>query len=80
MNKTLLIIIDAIVVIALLVVAIIYWTHQAGQLPHWFPGYSAGSTTVHVKHGIAALIVALAAAAYGWFASGPKTADTSSKE
>ena len=73
MNKTLIILIDAIVVIALLVIAVVYGTHQANQLPHWFPGYSASDKLVHFKHGLGALIVALAAAAYGWFATGPKS-------
>jgi hypothetical protein len=77
MNKTLLLVVDGIIVIALLVVAVVYWTHPANQLPGWFPGHSATSTTVHVKHGLAAVIVALAAAAYGWFATGPKASDGS---
>lgn len=72
MNKSLLIILDGILVVALLIVAGIYFTHQAGQLPHWFPGYSAGSSTVHIKHGLASVIVAIGVGVYGWFATGPK--------
>ena len=72
MNKSLLIVIDVVIVITLLVVAGVYFTHQAGQLPSWFPGYSAGSSTIHVKHGLAAVIVAIGAAIFGWFATGPK--------
>ena len=79
MNKSLILIVDGIIVVALLVVAGIYWTHSANHLPHWFPGYSATSTTVHVKHGLAVVVVALAAAAYGWFATGPKDAAESSR-
>lgn len=74
MNKKLLITVDVIVVIALVVVAIVYWTHAANQLPHWFPGYSASDGAVHFKHGLGAILVALAVAAYGWFATGPKPA------
>lgn len=72
MNKTLLITIDVIVVIALLALAVFYWTHPAGQLPHWLPGYKPGDKVAHFKHGLAAVIVAVAVAAYGWFATGPK--------
>jgi amino acid permease len=77
MNKTLLLIIDGIIVIALLVVAVVYWTHPANQLPHWFPGYSSTDSAVHIKHGLGAVIIALAVAAYGWFATGPKDVGSS---
>lgn len=76
MNKSFILLLDAIVVIVLLVIAVVYFTHSANHLPHWFPGYSTTETKVHVKHGLAAVIVALAAAAYGWFATGPKPASS----
>ena len=37
------------------------------------PGHEAGSSRHHVKHGIAALVVALGAFALAWFQSGPRT-------
>jgi hypothetical protein len=72
MSKKLLLIVDVVLVIAFVVVAVIYWTHAADRLPTWFPGYSASDGAVHFKHGLGAIIVALALAAYGWFLTGPK--------
>lgn len=64
----------AIVVGALLiVVAIIYWIEPAKSLP--FPdflGHEAGSSTVHIKHGIAAFLLGIACFVFAWFQSGPK--------
>ena len=57
--------------VLLLVVAVIYWVLSADSLPAFFPGHEDGSTDHHVKHGIAALVVALACFAYAWFATGP---------
>jgi hypothetical protein len=75
MNKKLIVIIDAIIVVAFLIVAVIYFTHAEGRLPHWFPGYKAGSSAKHIKHGLAAVIIALGVGAFGWFATGPKEFD-----
>ena len=44
----------------------------ANSLPSFFPGHKAGSTTHHVKHGIAALVVGLGCFAFAWFATGPR--------
>jgi ABC-type transporter Mla subunit MlaD len=57
--------------VLLLVVAVVYWAQTAGSLPSFFPGHKAGSSTHHVKHGVAALVVALACFAFAWFQSGP---------
>ena len=54
--------------------ALLYWTTPAGSLPAWLPGFAAGSAVVHVKHGVAALIVALAGFIFAWFSSGKKKA------
>jgi hypothetical protein len=54
-----------------LVVAAIYFVDSAGSLPSFFPGHQAGSSHHHVKHGIAALVVALGCFAFAWFQSGP---------
>lgn len=60
--------------LALLAIAIVYFSTPAQQLPHFFPGYDSTLTKTHVKHGIAALLLALAAAAYVWFGSKPNSA------
>jgi amino acid permease len=72
MNKTLIISLAVVVAIACLVLAGVYWTYPANQLPHWLPGYNATDTAPHVKHGLAALILAVAAGIFAWFQTGPK--------
>ena len=63
--------------VILLVVAVIYFVEPAHSLPSFFPGHvsatSAEANHHHTKHGIAALIVALACFAFAWFASGPSS-------
>lgn len=57
--------------VLLLVVAVIYWAEGASSLPSFFPGHEANSSHHHVKHGIAAAVVALALFALAWFRTGP---------
>ena len=52
--------------------AIYYWMTPANALPAFMPGYDAALTTVHIKHGIAALVVGLALLVYAWFGSAKK--------
>lgn len=63
--------------IVLVVVAIVYFVESAHSLPSFFPGHVSASDSEashhHTKHGIAALVVALACFAFAWFQSGPKT-------
>jgi hypothetical protein len=61
----------ALLGLALLVVAVIYWAEPAGSLPSFFPGHDAGSGHHHVKHGIAALVVGLGCFVFAWFQTGP---------
>jgi hypothetical protein len=49
------------------VLAIIYWMVPAGSLPGFIPGFEAGGTRIHVKHGIVAAVVALILFAYAWY-------------
>jgi ammonia channel protein AmtB len=55
--------------VVFLALAVFYWVTPAGKLPHHFPGYIAGATKVHLKHGLAALIVAIAFGLLAWFSS-----------
>ncbi|HEX8856854.1 MAG TPA: hypothetical protein VF752_14755 [Thermoleophilaceae bacterium] len=57
--------------IVLLAIAVIYWVDPAKSLPSFFPGHTAGSNHHHVKHGIAAFVVAMACFVFAWFQSGP---------
>ncbi len=66
-------IVAAVVGVALIVIAIVYWVEPASSLPSFFPGHEAGSSHHHTKHGIAAFLVGLACLAFAWFRSGPKS-------
>jgi NADH:ubiquinone oxidoreductase subunit 5 (subunit L)/multisubunit Na+/H+ antiporter MnhA subunit len=61
--------------VVLIVVAAIYFAEPAHSLPSFFPGHvsatSAEANHHHTKHGIAALVVALACFAFAWFQTGP---------
>jgi hypothetical protein len=62
--------------IVLIVVAVIYFAEPAHSLPSFFPGHVSSTSSEashhHTKHGIAALVVALACFAFAWFQTGPK--------
>ena len=68
--------------VVLVIVAIVYFVEPAHSLPSFFPGHVSASSSEaghhHTKHGIAALVVALACFAFAWFQSGPKTSTASS--
>jgi hypothetical protein len=51
--------------------AVLYWVDSAGSLPSFLPGHEAGSAHHHIKHGIAAFVVALGCFVFAWFQSGP---------
>ncbi|HWG09825.1 MAG TPA: hypothetical protein VN672_12560 [Solirubrobacteraceae bacterium] len=62
--------------VLLLVVAVIYFVQPAHSLPSFFPGHVSATDSEaahhHTKHGIAALILALACFIFAWFQTGPK--------
>lgn len=66
----------AIAGLLLLIVAGTYVAEPAHALPAFLPGHvGAGDPEDahhHIKHGVAALAVALAAFAYAWLNTGPK--------
>lgn len=65
-------ILPAVVVgLLLLVLGVVYVLVPAGSLPSVLPGHEAGSAHHHIKHGIAALLLAAAAFVYAWFQTGP---------
>ena len=53
--------------VILLVVAGVYFTVPADQLPTFMPGHEAGLRRVHSKHGIVAAIAGLVLIAAGWW-------------
>jgi hypothetical protein len=72
LNKKILTVLIALAGFVLLGLAIYYWATPAGSLPHSFPGYELGSTHVHIKHGIAAFILAAGCGILAWFVSAPE--------
>jgi NADH:ubiquinone oxidoreductase subunit 5 (subunit L)/multisubunit Na+/H+ antiporter MnhA subunit len=66
----------AILGVALVAIAVVYFAEPAHSLPSFFPGHVSASEAEanhhHTKHGIAALILALACFAFAWFQTGPK--------
>jgi Na+/H+ antiporter NhaD/arsenite permease-like protein len=83
MNPTLrkLVIPAVLLGIVLIVVAIVYFVTPEHSLPSFFPGHSSATSAEashhHTKHGIAAIVVALACFAFAWFATGPKASSAS---
>jgi hypothetical protein len=63
----------AVVGVALIVIAVVYWAEPARSLPSFFPGHQAGSAHHHVKHGIASFLVGVALLVYVWFQTGDRT-------
>jgi Na+/H+ antiporter NhaD/arsenite permease-like protein len=67
----------AIVGVVLIVIAIVYFVAPEKSLPSFFPGHTSASSPEanhhHSKHGIAALVVALACFAFAWFQTGPQS-------
>jgi hypothetical protein len=62
----------AVLGILLILMAVVYFSRTAGHLPSYFPGHLARSSHRHTKHGIAALILGIAALAAAWLSSGRK--------
>jgi hypothetical protein len=56
-----------ILALVLAVVAVVYLVVPADSLPGFFPGHDAGSSAIHVKHGIASGVAALVLFAIGWW-------------
>ena len=58
-----------------LTLAVVYWTHAADQLPSFFPGYDAARTRPHLKHGIAAIGLAVVLFIAAWMTTGSRARD-----
>jgi len=55
MNKPV-VLVAAVLGVIFLVLACVYWFVPAGSLPHFMPGFVDGSSHVHVKHGLVAIV------------------------
>jgi amino acid permease len=58
--------------VLLVVVAVIYFAEPADKLPGLFPGHARNDTHHHLKHGIAALVIAIIAFAGAWMTTGKR--------
>jgi hypothetical protein len=59
-----------------LALAIIYFTVPADALPlPGFLGYQAGLTKTHAKHGIVAIVLAIACFAFAWLRDDARSAE-----
>lgn len=72
----------AVLGLVFLGLAVYYFMTPAKDLLSFMPGYAAGSSAVHTKHGLAALVLALGCGVMAWFSMGKKAsagsdADTS---
>jgi hypothetical protein len=67
-----LVLLAVVVGVLLLALAVIYLLEPARSLPSFIPGHEAGSGHHHVKHAVAAFVVALGCFVFAWFQTGPQ--------
>lgn len=70
--KSPLVILAVIVGLLFVALGVYYFVTPAGSLPSFVPGFEAGSAHVHLKHGIASIVLAVACFIFAWFKSAPK--------
>jgi hypothetical protein len=70
----------AIVGAAFLGLAAYYWITPADSLPQFLPGYEAGVTAKHFKHGLAALVLGLGSGVLAWFLSDGQSSSTAPED
>jgi hypothetical protein len=74
MTKNRKLIAPAIIIgVAFLALAVLYWVDSADALPSFVPGHEAGSAHHHIKHGIAAMVLAVGCLTFAWFQTGPSS-------
>lgn len=66
--------------VAFVALAVYYFVMPAGSLLHFLPGYEAGVADHHVKHGLAALVLAAGCGLLLWFSTGKKSKLSSPSE
>lgn len=63
--------------VVLIIIAVVYFTETAHQLPSFFPGHESGKNGTlhhHTKHGILALVLGILALIGAWMTAGRKSA------
>jgi len=56
-----------LIAIICVIAAVMYFVMPAGSLPSFMPGYEAGSSYMHMKHGVTAAVAAVVLFLIGWF-------------
>jgi hypothetical protein len=77
--KKLLVTLLIILAILSAVVSVVYFTKTAGHLPHFYLGYTKGSTHKHLKHGIVFAGLAVVLLLGAWMVSGQTEATSKAK-
>jgi uncharacterized membrane-anchored protein YitT (DUF2179 family) len=67
-------IVAVILGIGFIILSVVYFSTPAGMLPGYLPGHIIASTTIHYKHAIGSLLLALVLFAFAWFQTGKKSA------
>lgn len=62
----------AVLVVVFVALAVYYFVTPAQSLLHVMPGYEAGVSAPHTKHGLAALVLAAGCGLLLWFTTGKK--------
>ena len=71
-RKPLLIIAGVLLGVIFIGIGVIYLTQTASNLPSFFPGHVAVSTTIHhTKHALVAFVLAVCSFGVAWFGLGP---------
>lgn len=78
--KKLLVTLLIILAILSAVVSVVYFTKTAGSLPHFYLGYTKGSSHKHIKHGIVFAGLAVVLLLGAWMVSGQSTDTPGSKK
>jgi hypothetical protein len=65
---TILFVIAALILVA---IGVVYFVTPAESLPSFVPGHASHDTTHHLKHGLAAIGLALACLVGAWFTTRP---------
>ncbi len=72
-RRKLLVIMSIVLAVVFVLLAVVYFTTAAQDLPGFVPGHKTGSTRLHTKHGIAMLVLGAFSVAGAWMLSGPAT-------
>jgi hypothetical protein len=71
-NRKPLVAVCGVLAAAFVILAVLYFTRTAADLPAFLPGHEANSTKHHIKHGIAMIGLAALSLVGAWMLTGPQ--------